>query len=644
MQAVDLSQEDIHTYLARHQKKELLRFLTCGSVDDGKSTLIGRLLHDTKMIYEDQLAAVKRDSEKVGTTGAGEIDLALLTDGLKAEREQGITIDVAYRYFSTDRRKFIIADTPGHEQYTRNMATGASTCQLAIILIDARYGVMTQTRRHSFIVSLLGIRHVVVAINKMDLVDYSRDVFERIKDDYTGFVAKLDLHDITFIPMSALKGDNVVTKSESMPWYSGPPLLDHLETVHIASDRNLTDLRFPVQYVIRPNLDFRGFAGTVASGVLRKGAEVMVLPSGKRSTVKSIVTYDGELEEAFAPLAVTVTLTDEVDVSRGDMLVLPDNPPHVTSEIDAMVVWMAEQPLVPGRPYLLKQTTRQISAEVVSFRYGVDVNTLEHRAAPRLELNEVGLVQFSLTQPLACDPYRTNASTGAFILIDRLTNNTVGAGMIVETGSGRASGDVWASEPAVSLKLRESLISPAEREQRYGQVPVTVLLVGLTGSGKSRIAYALERRLWDEGRAVTVLYGQSMRQGLNRDLGFTADDRSENLRRSAEVAKLMNDAGVITIAAFVAPHEAVREKAKQLIGPERVLEIYCTAPMDVLRARDQSGAYQLADAGKIAQMPGVTAAFEEPKAPDLVLLTDQISVEESVNRIVELMKVKGFVS
>ena len=644
MQAVDLSQEDIHTYLARHQKKELLRFLTCGSVDDGKSTLIGRLLHDTKMIYEDQLAAVRRDSEKVGTTGAGEIDLALLTDGLKAEREQGITIDVAYRYFSTDRRKFIIADTPGHEQYTRNMATGASTCQLAIILIDARYGVMTQTRRHSFIVSLLGIRHVVVAINKMDLVDYSRDVFERIKDDYTGFVAKLDLHDITFIPMSALKGDNVVTKSDAMPWYSGPPLLDHLETVHIASDRNLTDLRFPVQYVIRPNLDFRGFAGTVASGVLRKGAEVMVLPSGKRSTVKSIVTYDGELEEAFAPLAVTVTLTDEVDVSRGDMLVLPDNPPHVTSEIEAMVVWMAEQPLVPGRPYLLKQTTRQISAEVVSFRYGVDVNTLEHRAAPRLELNEVGLVQLSLTQPLACDPYRTNAATGAFILIDRLTNNTVGAGMIVETGSGRATGDVWASEPAVSLKLRESLISPAEREERYGQVPVTVLLVGLTGSGKSRIAYALERRLWDEGRAVTVLYGQSMRQGLNRDLGFTADDRSENLRRSAEVAKLMNDAGVITIAAFVAPHEAVREKAKQLIGTGRVLEIYCTAPMDVLRARDQSGAYKLADAGKIAQMPGVTAAFEEPKTPDLTLQTDQISVEESVDRIVELMKLKGFLS
>jgi bifunctional enzyme CysN/CysC len=642
MMAVDLSQEDIHTYLARHQRKELLRFLTCGSVDDGKSTLIGRLLHDTMMVYEDQLAAVKRDSEKVGTTGAGEIDLALLTDGLKAEREQGITIDVAYRYFSTDRRKFIIADTPGHEQYTRNMATGASTCQLAIILIDARHGVMTQTRRHSFIVSLLGIRHVVVAVNKMDLVGYSRDVFERIKDDYTGFVAKLEVRDVTFIPMSALKGDNVVSRSDAMPWYPGPPLLDHLETVHIASDRNLTDLRFPVQYVIRPNLDFRGFAGTVASGIVRKGDEVMVLPSGKRSRVKSIVTHDGELEEAFAPQAVTLTLTDEVDVSRGDMLVRPDRPPLVSSQIEAMVVWMAEQPLVPGRTFTLKHTTRQVAAEVASFRYGVDVNTLEHRAIARLGLNEVGHVQLSLTQPLACDPYRTNAATGAFILIDRLTNNTVGAGMILEAGSGRAQGDVWAAEPAARLKVRESLIAPAEREQRYGQAPVTVLLVGLTGSGKSRIAYALERRLWDEGRAVTVLYGQNMRQGLNRDLGFTADDRSENLRRSAEVARLMNDAGVITIAAFVAPHEAVREKAKQVIGPDRVLEVHCKAPMEVLRARDQSGAYRLADEGRIAQMPGVTAAFEEPKSPDLVLQTDQISVDESVSRIVDLMKVRGY--
>jgi bifunctional enzyme CysN/CysC len=641
MQAVDLSREDVHTYLARHQKKELLRFLTCGSVDDGKSTLIGRLLHDTKTIYEDQLAAVKRDSAKVGTTGAGQIDLALVTDGLKAEREQGITIDVAYRYFSTDRRKCIIADTPGHEQYTRNMATGASTCQLAIILIDARRGVQTQTRRHSFIVSLLGIRHVVVAVNKMDLVGHARDVFERIKDEYSGFVAKLDLRDVTFIPLSALKGDNVVSRSDAMPWYSGPPLLDHLETVHIAGDRNLTDLRFPVQYVVRPDLDFRGFAGTVASGILRTGDEVLVLPSGQRSRVKSIVTYDGELDEAFAPQAVTVTLTDEVDVGRGDMLVRPDRPPQVSSQIEAMVVWMAEQPLVPGRTYTLKHTTRQVAAEVAAFRYGVDVNTLEHRAVARLGLNEVGHVQLGLTQALACDPYRTNAATGAFILIDRLTNNTVAAGMILEAG-GRAQGAGWAAEPAALLKVRDSLVTPAERERRYGQVPVTVLLVGLTGSGKSRIAYALERRLWDEGRAVTVLYGQNMRQGLNRDLGFTADDRSENLRRSAEVARLMNDTGVITVAAFVAPHEAVREKAKQVIGRDRVLEVYCTAPMEVLRARDQSGAYRLADEGRIAQMPGVTAAFEEPKAPDLVLRTDQLGVDESVGRIVELMKSRGY--
>ncbi|MBX3398415.1 MAG: sulfate adenylyltransferase subunit CysN [Gemmataceae bacterium] len=638
MQAVDLSHEDIHAYLARHQRKELLRFLTCGSVDDGKSTLIGRLLHDTKMIYEDQLAAVKRDSEKVGTTGAGEIDLALLTDGLKAEREQGITIDVAYRYFSTDRRKFIIADTPGHEQYTRNMATGASTCQVAIILIDARHGVQTQTRRHSYIVSLLGIKHVVVAINKMDLVGYSQERFDAIKDDYTGFVAKLGLPDIAFIPMSALKGDNVATKSDAMPWYHGPALLDHLETVHIASDRNLADLRFPVQYVLRPNLNFRGFAGTVASGILRKGDEVMVLPSGKRSHVKSIVTYDGELDEAFAPQAVTVTLTDEVDVSRGDMLVHVDSPPHVSSQIDAMVVWMAEQPFVPGKSYLLKQTTRQVTAEVAAFRYGVDVNTLEHRAVARLGLNEVGHVQLSLTRPLACDPYKSNPATGAFILIDRLTNNTVGAGMILEAGTPRQA------EAVVTAKARESLIAPAEREQRFGQKPATVLLVGLTGSGKSRIAYALERRLWDEGRAVTVLYGQNMRQGLNRDLGFTADDRSENLRRSAEVAKLINDAGIITIGAFVAPHEAVRERVKDVIGRERVLEVYCTAPMDVLRSRDHSGAYKLADEGKIVQMPGVTAAFEEPKAPDLVLPTDSLGVDECVDRIVAQMKARGYLS
>ncbi len=641
MQTVNLGQESIHDYLARHQRKELLRFLTCGSVDDGKSTLIGRLLHDTKGIYEDQLAAVKRDSEKVGTTGAGQIDLALLTDGLKAEREQGITIDVAYRYFSTDKRKFIIADTPGHEQYTRNMATGASTCQLAIILIDARHGVMSQTRRHSFIVSLLGIKHVVVAINKMDLVGYSQDVFEKIKAQYTGFVAKLNISDIQFIPMSALTGDNVVEKSANMPWYAGPPLLNHLETVHIASDHNLAELRFPVQYVIRPNLDFRGFAGTIASGIIRKGDEVVALPSGRKSKVKSIVTFDGELEEAFAPMAVTVTLTDEIDISRGDMLVHAADQPHIANQIEVMTVWMSDKPFVPGRTYTLKQTTRQLSAEISAIRYGVDVNTLEHKPITQLGLNEVGHLQLSLTQPIAYDPYQRNHATGSFILIDRLTNNTVGAGMILDHTGNRDSQDHWEQATTSLLKTRDSLVKPEERSVRFKQQPVTVMLVGLTGSGKSRIAYALERRLWDMGQAVTVLYGQNMRQGLNRDLGFTSDDRSENLRRSAEVARLLNDAGLITIGAFVAPHAAVRDKAKQVIGQDRYIEVYCTAPMNVLRERDHSGAYEKADKGEIAQMPGVSATFEAPKSPDLTLQTDQLDVEACVDRILEVLQRKN---
>jgi bifunctional enzyme CysN/CysC len=641
MQQVDLSKEDIHSYLDRHQRKELLRFLTCGSVDDGKSTLIGRLLHDSKTIYEDQLAAVRRDSAKVGTTG-GDIDLALLTDGLKAEREQGITIDVAYRYFSTDKRKFIIADTPGHEQYTRNMATGASTCQLAIILIDARHGVVTQTRRHSFIVSLLGIKHVVVAINKMDLVGYSQEAFERIKADYTGFVAKLNVPDVQFIPLSALKGDNVVDKSAAMPWYQGPPLLAHLESVHVASDRNLQDMRFPVQYVIRPNLDFRGFAGTLASGIIRKGDEVVALPSGKKSRVASIVTYDGELEEAFSPQAVTITLEDEIDVSRGDMLARPGDLPHVSSQIEAMVVWMNEKPFVPGKTYWVKQTTRMVAGEIAQVRYGVDVNSLEKRAITQLGLNEVGHVVLSLNQPIAYDPYKINAATGAFIIIDRLTNNTVGAGMILESGEARGGGDHWGQEPAgAKLKVRQSLVSMAEREEKLGQKAVTVLLTGLTGSGKSRIAYALERRLFEMGKAATVLYGQNMRQGLCRDLGFTADDRSENLRRSSEVARILNDAGLICICAFVAPHEGVREKAREVVGAERFIEVYLDCPIEVCKQRDSSGAYKLAEEGKISQFPGVSAAFEEPTRADLVIQTDVVEVGESVERILGVLKAKG---
>ena len=637
--------EDITAYLDRHQKKELLRFLTCGSVDDGKSTLIGRLLHDTKTIYEDQLAAVKRDSAKFGTTGgAGEVDLALLTDGLKAEREQGITIDVAYRYFSTDKRKFIIADTPGHEQYTRNMATGASTCQLAIILIDARYGVQSQTRRHSFIVSLLGIKHVVVAINKMDLVGFAQDKFEQIKVDYTGFVAKLGIPDVQFIPMSALKGDNVVDKSAAMPWYDGRPLLNHLETVHIASDRNLADMRFPVQYVLRPNLDFRGFAGTIASGILRKGDEVMAFPSGKKSRVASIVSYDGELQEAFAPMAVTVTLEDEIDVSRGDMLVHPAEAPRVSQQIEAMVVWMAEKPFTPGKSYTLKQTTRQVAGEIAELRYAVDVNTLEKRPATQLAMNEVGHVLLSLNQPIAYDPYKINASTGAFILIDRLTNTTVGAGMILEQQDRGGGGDHWTDDPSQHLKLKVGQVSGADRQERFGQKAVTILLTGLTGSGKSTLAAALEKRLFDLGRAVTVLYGQNMRQGLSRDLGFTADDRSENLRRSAEVARILNDAGLITICAFVSPHQAVRQRARQVIGEHRFLEIHLACPVEICRQRDPSGIYALADSGKIASFPGVSAIFEEPTNPDLVLPTDRIGVDEAVERMIALLKARQVIA
>jgi bifunctional enzyme CysN/CysC len=588
------------------------------------------------MIYEDQLAAVKKDSARVGTTGAGEVDLALLTDGLKAEREQGITIDVAYRYFSTDKRKFIIADTPGHEQYTRNMATGASTCQLAIILIDARYGVVSQTRRHSFIVSLLGIRHIVVAVNKMDLVEYSQERFEQIKTDYTGFVAKLGIQDVQFIPMSALKGDNVVDRSAQTSWYSGPALLAHLENVHIASDRNMTNMRFPVQYVLRPNLNFRGFAGTVASGIVRKGDDVIALPSGKRSRVKSIVTLDGELDEAFSPQAVTITLEDEIDVSRGDMLVHPGDEPHTSSQLEASVVWMSETPLVAGRTYWIKQTTRVVTAE--------DVNTLEKRPITQLAMNEVGQVVLSLNQTIAYDPYKINAATGAFIIIDRMTNVTVGAGMIVDSADRRSQGDLWAKTPvAGKLKQKASKITLADREQRFGQKGATILIYGLTGSGKATIAYELEKRLWDAGRAVTVLYGPDMRQGLCRDLGFTADDRSENLRRSAEVAKILNDAGQLCVCAFVAPHDAVRRKAREVVGADRFIEVHLSAPVEVCRTRDKTGVYKLADEGKMIQFPGVSVGYEPPTQADLTLPTHEISVEQSIDRILALLKERGLI-
>ncbi|QXP86821.1 sulfate adenylyltransferase subunit CysN [Methylococcus capsulatus] len=506
----DLIGTDIHAYLAQHERKELLRLLTCGSVDDGKSTLIGRLLHDSQMIYEDQLSAVRRDSVKSGTTG-GELDLALLVDGLQAEREQGITIDVAYRYFSTTQRKFIIADTPGHEQYTRNMATGASTCDLAIILIDARHGVQVQTRRHSYIVSLLGIRHVLVAINKMDLVDHSEAVFDRIRADYLAFADKLELHDVRFIPISALNGDNVVHRSAAMPWYGGPSLIELLNTLEIAQDRNFDDPRFPVQYVNRPHLDFRGYSGTVAAGVFRPGDPVLVLPAKTRSRIQSIVTYDGELEAAFPPQAVTLTLEDEIDVSRGDLLVHPDRLPYLDSRFEAHVVWMTEAPLIPGKQYLLKHATRTLSGSVAVIRHRIDVNTLERHPAGQLNLNEIGLCELALSAPLAFDPYARCKGTGAFIVIDRLTNVTVGAGMI----AGPVQGETGFRK-----------VTAEERAARFGQKAVTVWL---TGPQRHEMAYRLERALFDIGHPATVL----------EDEGFGAE-----LIRAAQ---LVNHAGLICL-------------------------------------------------------------------------------------------------
>jgi bifunctional enzyme CysN/CysC len=634
---------DINEYLAQHERKELLRFITCGSVDDGKSTLIGRLFYESKMIYEDQLAAIKKDTSRYGTTG-GDIDLALFTDGLEDERQQGITIDVAYRYFSTDKRKFIIADTPGHEQYTRNMATGASTADLAIILIDARHGVLTQTKRHSFIVSLLGIKHIVVAINKMDIVDYDEAVFEKIKSDYVDFASRLELPDVHFMPISALKGDNVVTNSPNMPWYTGSPLMTLLETVYIGSDRNMEDFRYPVQLVLRPNLNFRGFAGTIASGIIRRGDEVLSLPSRKKSRVKSIVTFDGELEEAFAPQSVTLTLEDEIDSSRGDMLVRPGNVPKVDHKFEASIVWMSEEPLVPGKQYLFKQTSKLTTGAVSTLRYRVDVNTLHREPAPALALNEIGRCAITLTAPIAFDAYRRNRTTGSFIMIDRLTNATVGAGMILDREPDDAAADHWGdSATAEHLHGESSAVTAEEREARFGQKPATILLTGLTGAGKSTIAKALERKLFDLGRAVVVLDGQNMRLGISKDLGFTAAERSENLRRSVEVAKLFNDAGILCIGAFVAPDEEVRQKAAERVGRDRFLVVHLSAPLEVCRQRDTDGHYKLADTGELANFPGVSAPYEPPAKPDLVLPTHEWPVGKCVDAIVSLLDSRGVV-
>jgi bifunctional enzyme CysN/CysC len=593
---------------------ELLRLATAGSVDDGKSTLIGRLLYDSKSIFSDQLEAVERTSRE---RGDGYTNLALLTDGLRAEREQGITIDVAYRYFATPKRKFIIADTPGHVQYTRNMVTGASTADLAMVLIDARRGVLEQSRRHAFIASLLGIPHLVVCVNKMDLVDWSQERFEEIRDDFRSFAIKLEVHDLAFIPMSALHGDNIVTRSANMSWYEGTPLLHHLENVHIASDRNLIDARFPVQYVIRPQRgadlalhDYRGYAGTVSGGVVKPGDEVVVLPSGFTSRVAEVRGPGGEmLEEAFPPQAITITLEDEIDISRGDMICRPHNRPYVGQDVDAMVCWFSEQSsLAPGARYLVRHTTRTVTGRVEQLEYRLDVNTL-HRDedADSLSLNEIGRVRIHTQAPLMFDAYRRNRSTGSFILIDQATNNTVGAGVIVGAEQANVSNVVWH-------------VNAVQREQRQTQ-GMTVWFTGLSGSGKSTVAVEVERRLVAAGRPSYLLDGDNLRHGLNADLGFAAADRSENVRRVGEVARLFADAGVVAVVSLVSPYRADRDRVRAIheeVGL-RFLEVFVDTPLDVCEERDPKGLYSKARAGEIAGFTGIDDPYEPPGNPELVL-------------------------
>ena len=630
---------DIQSFLVQNEEKELLRFTTAGSVDDGKSTLIGRLLADSKNIYEDHLASLKQLARKDEAP-----DLALLLDGLKAEREQGITIDVAYRYFSTPRRKFIIADTPGHEQYTRNMATGASGANLAIVLVDARKGVLTQTRRHAFITSLLGIQHLVVAVNKMDMVDFSEDVFAGIRHEFLDYAAKLSVSDIRLVPVSALLGDNVVDRSGRMPWYHGQTILDILEDVQFLTDRNLVDLRFPVQYVIRPNQDERYYAGSVLSGVVRPGDEVLVLPGQNRTRVKSVTSFDGDHDAAYPPMSISLQLEDEVDVSRGDMIVHPKNLPHVDRRFEAMMVWMDEAPLDPSRHYLIKQTTQTARTSIDHVDYRIDVDTLHKVDVSCLSLNEIGRVALTSNRPLFHDAYQNNRLTGSFILVDFLTNNTVAAGMIIDRlPEDRVPMDVDAgSEPRASTTKRSSLVRPDRRIARYGQKPCTVWITGLVGSGKSAVTYELEKSLYEEGYSVVVLDSAVVRSGLSRDLGFSAADQAENLRRVSECAAMLNESGLIVIASFVSPGEDTRRQVAERIGPDRFVEVFVDASMAWCRAHDTTGCYEQSDQGLLRNLAGVDYPYEKPRNPAVAVSSETDPVDRSVTRIVELMKEKGF--
>ena len=614
--------QDIDAYLHQHQHKSLLRFITCGSVDDGKSTLIGRLLYDSKMIFEDQLAALEADSKKIGTQG-GAIDFALLVDGLAAEREQGITIDVAYRFFSTEKRKFIVADTPGHEQYTRNMVTGASTADAAVILIDARKGVLTQTRRHSYLVSLLGIRHVVLAVNKMDLVGWNPAVFEEIVADYRVFAEKIGLTAFTPIPISGLGGDNIATASEHAPWFKGPILMDWLEGVEVEDDLRAKPLRMPVQWVNRPNLDFRGFSGLIASGAIKPGDRIRALPSGRESRVARIVTLPGDLDQAVAGQSVTLTLEDEIDISRGDVIATADAPAPVANQFEATLVWMDDEPLPPGRTYLLKIGARTVGASVTDIKHRVNVNTLEHTAAKRLDLNEIGLVNLSLDQAIAFEPYAENRQMGGFILIDRLSNRTVGAGMIN-----------FALRRADNIHWQHTDVTKSSRAALKSQRGQVVWLTGLSGAGKSTIANLVEKRLHALGRHTYLLDGDNVRHGLNKDLGFTEEDRVENIRRVAEVAKLMVDAGLIVLTAFISPFRAERRLARDLLGPGEFIEVFVDTPLAVAEARDVKGLYRKARSGQLKNFTGVDSPYEAPESPELRIDTTAIDPVEAAEKIV----------
>ncbi|MEE2709810.1 MAG: sulfate adenylyltransferase subunit CysN [Gemmatimonadota bacterium] len=630
---------DIQTFLQQNEEKELLRFSTAGSVDDGKSTLIGRLLADSKNIYEDQLEALKKLARKDEAP-----DLALLLDGLKAEREQGITIDVAYRYFSTPQRKFIIADTPGHEQYTRNMATGASTANLSIILIDARNGVITQSKRHAFIASLLGIDHLLVAVNKMDLVDYKEAIFDEVRKGFLEFAAKLNVSDIRLVPISALNGDNVVERKDRMPWYHGQTVLEILEEVQFLSDRNLVDFRFPVQYVIRPNQDFRSYAGTVLSGMVRPGDEVLVLPKQIRSRVKTVVSFDGDLDSAFPPMSVSLQLEDEVDISRGDMIVHPKNLTHVEQRFEAMLIWMDEKPMDPSRYYLIKHTTQSSRVSIDHIDYKVDVNTLRRNMASYLELNEIGRVALTSNRPLFFDPYRKNHLTGSFILVDYLSNNTVAGGMIIDRlPEGRVPKDLDSTSESEAITARQpSRVSAKARAAHYGQKPCTIWLTGLVGSGKSEIAYALEHTLHELKYSAVVLDSATVRGGLNRDLGFSAADQVENLRRVAECARILNDSGMIAISAFLSPSKQARQQTAELIGSDRYIEVYLDASLAWCKEQDHTGCYEQSEKGLLKNLAGVDYPYEIPQDPALTIPRESESEAQSVDDIMTLLKDRGF--